>query len=90
MKDPIKFTQEELNELNQIQMEYQEKTLIFGQMYLDRLVLDEKYKQLADAESNYRKEYEQVQKKEEEWLTKITTKYGEGRLNIASGTFIPN
>lgn len=90
MSEPIKFTQEELESLNKIQSKYQESTFRFGQLYLDKLNLDEKFKQLTELESNLKTGFLETQKEEEAWLNSITAKYGEGSLSLKDGTFIPN
>lgn len=90
MSQPIKFTQQELDSLKSIQLSFQENIMSFGQLYLDKMALDEKIKELSQFESNLRTKYEKIQKDEDEWLNVITTKYGEGSLNLKDGTFIPN
>ena len=90
MSDPIKFTQQELDSLKNIQLSFQENIMSFGQLYLDKMTLDAKIKELSQVESNLRTNYEKIQKDEDEWLNSITTKYGEGALNLKDGTFIPN
>ena len=90
MSDSIKFTQEELDALKKIQSRFQETVMSFGQLYMDKMTLDEKIKELSQVESNLRTSYIQIQKDEDEWLNSITTKYGEGALNLKDGTFTPN
>jgi predicted nuclease with TOPRIM domain len=89
MSEPIKFTQEELDNLGKIQSKYQENTFRFGQLYLDKLSLDEKFKQLSESEASLKNNFLEIQKEEETWLNSITTKYGEGSLSLKDGTFIP-
>jgi hypothetical protein len=90
MPEPIKFTQQELDSLKNIQLNFQENIMSFGQLYLDKMTLDEKIKELSRVESDLRSKYGKIQKDEDEWLNSITTKYGEGSLNLKDGTFIPN
>ena len=90
MSEPIKFTQEELENLSKLQGKYQDNTFKFGQLYLDKLTLDEKFKQLTELESSLKSEFLQIQKEEETWLNNITSKYGEGSLSLKDGTFIPS
>lgn len=89
MSEPIKFTQEELEGLSKIQAKYQENTFRFGQLYLDKLSLDERFKQLTESESSLKNNFLEIQKEEETWLSSITAKYGEGSLSLKDGTFIP-
>lgn len=90
MAEPIKLKQEELDSLKKIQSKYQEKIYLFGQFYLERVALDEKIKQLSEAETKARDEYLAVQKEEQEWVNKIAESYGDGNLSLADGTFTPN
>lgn len=90
MAEPIKLKQEELDSLRKIQSKYQEKIYLFGQFYLERVALDEKIKQLSEAETKARDEYLAVQKEEQEWVNKIAESYGDGNLSLADGTFTPN
>jgi predicted nuclease with TOPRIM domain len=90
MSEPINFTQEELDGLGKIQSKYQENTYRFGQLYLDKLDLDEKFKQLTEAEASLKNNFLEIQKEEETWLSSITAKYGEGSLSLKDGTFIPS
>jgi len=89
MSDAIKFTQDELDSLAKIQTRYQENTFRFGQLYLDKLSLDEKFKQLTESETSLKNNFLEIQKEEETWLSSITAKYGEGSLSLKDGTFIP-
>lgn len=89
MSDSIKFEQSELDSLSKIQGKYQEKTYALGQLYLDKMSLDEKFKQLVEYENKIKEEFVSIQKEEEQWLNSITAKYGEGTLNIKDGTFTP-
>jgi hypothetical protein len=89
MSDAIKFTQDELDSLAKIQSKYQETTFRLGQLYLDKLSLDEKFKQLTESETSLKNAFMENQKEEETWLNGITTKYGEGSLSLKDGTFIP-
>jgi len=90
MAEPIKLKQEELDSLRKIQSKYQEKIYLFGQFYLERVALDEKIKQLSEAETKARDEYLSVQKEEQDWVNKIAESYGDGNLSLADGTFTPN
>jgi hypothetical protein len=90
MADPIKLTQEELNQLQDIQKKYQDKVFQFGQFYLERLKLDEQIKNLADAETKVKDEFVAIQQSEQTWMNNIASKYGDGNLSLKDGTFTPS
>jgi len=89
MAEPIKLTQEELDELRTIQTTYQEKTFSFGQLYIDKLNLVERQKDIDIAEDKIKQELIDTQKKEQAWMDKVSTKYGDGNLSLKDGTFTP-
>jgi len=89
MSEPIKLKTEELESLKKIQAKYQDKIFQFGQFYLERVALDERIKQLAEAEAKVREEYVAIQKEEQDWVNKIAETYGDGNLSLADGTFVP-
>lgn len=92
----VKFTTEELETIKNLQQKYYQKTMVFGQIQLERFGVNETIKDLQknlskldDAEEKTKQEYLTVQKEETDFLTKITDKYGEGSLNMENGTFAP-
>lgn len=89
MADSIKLQDEELQQLQSIQQQYQEKVFQFGQLYLDRINLDEKIKILADTETKAKEAFVAVQQLEQDWMNKIAAKYGDGNLSLKDGTFTP-
>lgn len=89
MSETIKLTEEEFKGVQEIQNKYNETVFKFGQFYLERLSLDEKIKQLIEREEKTKEELSLIQKEEQEWINKISSKYGDGSLSLKDGTFIP-
>lgn len=89
MSNPIKLSPEELEELRKIQNTYQEKTFAFGQLYIEKLNLLEKEKEVISLEEKLKQDLIDTQKLEQGWMEKISTKYGEGNLSLKDGTFTP-
>jgi hypothetical protein len=89
MSDTIKLTQDELDELKNIQNSYQDKTFAFGQLYIEKLNLNEKEKEIETMEDKLKQGLIDTQKLEQSWMEKITSKYGEGNLSLKDGTFTP-
>jgi len=87
MSEVIKFTEEELAEFKNLQSKFEEKFFQFGQLYLQKMALDSDIKNLLDEEKVLQNDYYSLQQKEKELFEKISTKYGEGSLNIKDGTF---
>ena len=82
MADSIKFTEEELNSLQEIQKTYQQITLAFGQNTISRMAIDEREISLKNLLSD-------TKNKENELAKSLTEKYGKGTLDIGSGEFKP-
>jgi SMC interacting uncharacterized protein involved in chromosome segregation len=87
---PVKLQESELASLKTIQDQLNTKLWEFGQLYIERLVLDEKLKLLSESESKLRSEYSTIQENEQKWIDSISSKYGNGSLSLKDGTFTPS
>lgn len=85
----VKLSDGEMNSLREIQNKINTKLWEFGQLYIERLALDEKFKLLTDAETKLRNDYASIQQEEQKWIDSISDKYGNGNLSIKDGTFTP-
>ena len=79
----VKFTEEELKQVKDIQISYADTTNKFGQLKLGQIRLDSEEVILEEALKN-------IQQKEQKFLDGITEKYGQGSLNPETGVFTPN
>ena len=82
MSKEVKFTEEELKQVQNIQTSYQNIQSQFGQLKLAQIRLDEQEVELEDA-------LKQIQSEEKKFLDGITDKYGQGTLNPDTGVFTP-
>ena len=82
MAETVKFTEEELNEIKELQNLFNTVVYQAGQTQLEKIALDKKEKQV---ESNF----EEVKRREQELVSKLTTNYGQGKINLESGEFTP-
>ena len=80
--DDIKFTQEELDSIGELQNNYLRITNALGQVSVGRLNLDAQEQSLKD-------ELESNRQNEQNILNTITEKYGPGTLDPATGVFTP-
>ena len=78
----IKFTEEEVQSLQNLQRTYQQITLAFGQLAVSKLALEERDANLKDMLAD-------TKGKENELAKSLTEKYGKGSLNIETGEFTP-
>ncbi len=82
MSEEVKFTDEELKEVQNIQVSYQNIQNQFGQLKMTQIRLDNDEVLLEEA-------LKQIQEKEKKFLDGITEKYGQGSLNPETGMFTP-
>lgn len=90
MKDPIKITQEELTQFNNLKDNIQRNIFEFGELYLEKMELDALYKSLSEKELKLRNKTDEFKKQETALMTAILDKYGEGNLSLADGIFTPS
>ena len=90
MAEEVKFTEEEIKQVKEIQDDYFGVQQKFGQIYLAKLRIDNQEKQILEDEDTNLKELENVQDKESKFLKGITDKYGDGSLNPETGVFTPS
>ena len=82
MPEEVKFTEEELKQVQNIQTSYANIQNQFGQLKLAQIRLDNQEVDLEDA-------LKQIQSEEKKFLDGITSKYGQGTLNPETGVFTP-
>ena len=88
-KDEIKFTEKELQTLNDLQVRYNTITNQFGQLAIAKLNLEKQTEVVNDQEFKLQEELDQAREQEQEILNEITEKYGPGQLDPQSGVFTP-
>lgn len=90
MNAPQKFSEEDIDSIKSLQSKYQEKLIFFGQLTLERLSIEQSIKNLNDVENKAKTEYLELQKEEESLIESLSSKYGDGTLNLKDGTFTPS
>ena len=80
MPEEVKFTEEELKQVQDIQQNYLNVQNQFGQLKMAQIRLDEQEVELEDA-------LKSIQDKEKKFLDGVTKKYGDGTLNPETGVF---
>jgi len=82
MPEEVKFTEEELKQVQNIQASYVNVQNQFGQLKMAQIRLDNQEVELEDA-------LKSIQDEEKKFLDGITDKYGQGTLNPETGVFTP-
>jgi formate-dependent nitrite reductase cytochrome c552 subunit len=87
MADEKKFTEDELQKVEDIQKKYASIQLSLGQLGFSKIRLENEIKLVNENESKLKLEFNNVQKEEQDFMTKVTEKYGEGVLDPKTGLF---
>ena len=87
--EPVKFTDEELSSLQELQNTYASISTQFGQVKVSRINLERQIENLDDAENQLEKKWEENRQTESDLVKSLNEKYGAGSLNPTTGEFIP-
>ena len=88
MSEEVKFTEDELKSLKDIQQKYVNIQVQLGQLGKSRIKLEQQITSLNSSEESLREDFEKTTQNEQNFLTKIRKKYGDGELNPETGVFI--
>ena len=86
----IKLSTEEIAELHELRNTYGEITARIGRLNLDKYAIEDS---LTDIESNIEQSktmYKEAIKKEQTVVQTLNEKYGQGRIDLETGIFIPD
>ena len=86
----MKFTDEELQSLQDLQNGYQERQANLGQLSVQRILLNQQIEALEARQVELESEYEAVQQEERDLVQKLNEKYGPGQLDPQTGVFTPS
>ena len=87
--EPVKFTDEELQSLQELQNTYASISTQFGQLKVSRINLERQVYNLDEMEDNLEKAWEENRQTESDLVKSLNEKYGAGTLNPTTGEFIP-
>ena len=85
----VKFSDEELQSLRELQDGYSEKSAQFGQLKVQKLLVQQQLDALDATEIQMESDYSELQKKEQDIVKSLNEKYGPGNLDPATGVFTP-
>jgi len=84
-----KFTEDELKSLSDLQSEYQQKQMQFGQIKVQKLLVQQQLDAIETQEAQIEVDYAGVQENERKLVKSLNEKYGPGNLDPATGVFTP-
>ena len=85
-----KFTQKEMDKIKEVQSSYVGVQQAFGQLEVNRIRLEQQLDATQQASVELRDRFSEVQKEEQKFIEELNEKYGDGSLDLESGTFTPN
>ncbi len=89
MAEEIKFTEDELKSLQDLQETYGKVQADFGALKVRRLVLEQQLEELDNADEAVHKAYKDNQDTERKLVQELNEKYGPGSLDPQTGVFTP-
>ncbi len=89
MSEPVKFTEEELKSIQDIQKKYFDIQGELGRLSITRIRLSQQLDSLSEREDALNEDFISVQNEEKAFVDSVNKKYGEGVLDPESGTFTP-
>ena len=87
--DEIKFSEEELKELGDLQQSYQDKQAMLGQIAVQKILLNQQVEGIDNRQVELEGQYEEAQQTERDLVQKLNEKYGPGQLDPQTGVFTP-
>ncbi len=85
----VKFTQEELNSIEQLKNNYSSITNALGNLEISRIQTEKRLDMLSNEKLRLETQYEQIIQAENNLINTLTEKYGQGNLDINTGVFTP-
>ena len=86
----VKFTEEEMGKIKKVQSTYLGVQQAFGQVRVTKLRLEQQLEASEKAEFDLKDKFLEVQGDEQNLIKELNEKYGDGSLDLESGTFISN
>jgi hypothetical protein len=88
--DSIKFDADDMELIRKIQNDYIRVTADLGQLEIEKRVTMKRLEMIDVTKDEILKKYDEVRENEQKMIQEFNTKYGDGVLDLESGTFQPN
>ena len=85
-----KFSQKEMDKIKDVQSSYLGVQQAFGQLEVNRIRLEQQLDATQQASVELRDKFTETQQDEQKFIEELNKKYGDGSLDLESGTFTPN
>tara|TARA_B100002019_G_C21059859_1_gene493565 strand:- start:344 stop:616 length:273 start_codon:yes stop_codon:yes gene_type:complete len=88
MKKENNLTDDERSEIAKLNAEYQDCVFSLGELFLKKTQLEKQLNEISEDESELLGVFENMTKKESDFMSRLESKYGIGKLDINSATYI--
>ena len=89
MAESVKFTEEEMKQINNLQQSYMNIQSSLGQLAVNKIRTKKQLSDIEIAEENLQEQFTNNQKDETKFVESINKKYGDGNLDLNTGVFTP-
>ena len=89
MSEEIKFSDEEMNGIKEVQTDYVTIQNKFGQLAIAKLNLQDKINEVEELDKSLYTHFLELILKEQELVAQLSEKYGQGNLDPKTGVFTP-
>ena len=89
MTEEVKFTDEEMKQLVELQQRYQTIQNALGQLGVAKLRLEQQVATFDVEQNNIESQFTEIQNQERGFVDSVNKKYGDGNLDINTGVFTP-
>lgn len=90
MDNTIKFSDQEMQQITNLQDGYQQNIYLLGQLQLDEINAQNTLDDIKKNREDIIKKWQGLQAEEQALINALAEKYGDGSLNLKDGTFKPN
>ena len=89
MAESVKFTEDEMKQINDLQTNYVNLQNTLGRIGVARIRLEQQISELDENENDVRNKFTENQTRERNFVDSINKKYGDGNLDLTTGEFTP-
>jgi chromosome segregation ATPase len=81
---------DDIEKVKELRTKYAQTTAQIGQVEIELYVLNKQLKELSDIREKLFTSYTELQTEEQNLVTELNTKYGDGVLDLESNKFVPS
>jgi hypothetical protein len=90
MSENVTLSKEELESLQSFSVRYDGITRQYGQVQFQRMLIEDQLKEVDKLMDSLETEMKNVEADRQSTMRSLNEKYGDGSIDLQSGTFVPN